>query len=120
MSMINPSLVEENKQKLVAEKAHLEKLLSRVAEKGKDGGDFRPKFPNIGDDEGDSAIEVEQFEVNLAEEGDLEQKLVKVNAALGRIEDGKYGMCAVGGEELAEERLRVVPEADTCVAHEAR
>ena len=118
--MINTTLIEENKQKLLTEKGHLEKLLSRVAKKHEATGDFHAVFPNVGDDQEDNAVEVEQYQENLSEEKDFEQKLLRVNAALERINAGTYGICKVGGEELPEERLLVVPEAENCVQHEPR
>ena len=37
-----------------------------------------------------------------------------INAALKRIEDGTYGICASCGEGISEERLKAVPYAVNC------
>ena len=44
-------------------------------------------------------------------------QLAEIEAALGRLEDGTYGVCEVGGEPIAAERLEARPTARTCVAH---
>jgi RNA polymerase-binding transcription factor DksA len=41
-------------------------------------------------------------------------ELQAVEAALARIEDGTYGICANCGNEISAERLEVVPEAVVC------
>lgn len=116
---MDQQLIEQNKIKLEVEKKRLETMLGRFASRQKttDREEYATKFPNLGDEEGDNAQEVEMYETNLGEERSLEQRLQKVNAALERVADGRYGKCVVGGEEIEEARLRVAPEADTCVQH---
>lgn len=38
----------------------------------------------------------------------------KIEAALGRIEDGTFGYCVNCGEEISPERLKAVPYAPRC------
>lgn len=45
--------------------------------------------------------------------------LDQVQAALARIEDGTYGMCAVCGEAIAEGRLEARPWTPYCIRHAA-
>lgn len=116
---VNQQLTEENKQKLLSEQKHLRTLLGSNAElegSGEFPGEYKPKFPEYGEGEDENAGEVAAFESNLAVTADLEQKLSKVETALKRIEDGTYGQCAQG-DLIEEERLRVIPEADTCMKH---
>ncbi|MDN5931338.1 MAG: TraR/DksA C4-type zinc finger protein [Pseudonocardia sp.] len=40
-----------------------------------------------------------------------------VQEALGRVEDGSYGRCAVCGEQIDDERLDARPEVRTCREH---
>lgn len=42
------------------------------------------------------------------------RRLVRVQMALGRLEEGHYGICAVCGRSIAEERLAAQPEAVFC------
>ncbi len=44
---------------------------------------------------------------------DLEE-LRRIDAALGRIADGSYGICAKCGDAISEDRLNAVPTAALC------
>jgi DnaK suppressor protein len=115
---MNNKLLEENKAKLLAEQNRLQGMLARdtVADAEIPGG-RKPKFTEIGNEEGENASEVEQFGNELSVAEDLEARLRKVQAALTRVEDGSYGKCSVGGEEIEEARLAAEPAAETCIAH---
>jgi len=41
-------------------------------------------------------------------------ELRQIEAALGRVEDGSYGICVACGEDISTERLDVVPHAPRC------
>lgn len=56
-------------------------------------------------------------EVDYALEESSEQHLEEIDAALKRIDDGTYGRCVVGGEEIGEERLEAMPWASLCIDH---
>ncbi|HEX5429997.1 MAG TPA: hypothetical protein VFX17_02895 [Patescibacteria group bacterium] len=117
--MISKELIEENKQKLLAEQKQIRAVLNR--EDIKDGkgefpGDYKPKYDELGNEEGDNASEVENFSNQLGVTESLESKLKKVEWALARIENGTYGVCAEG-DEIEEDRLRALPTAETCVRH---
>lgn len=48
---------------------------------------------------------------------DSERKLIsEIDEALGRIEDGTYGICQVNGEPIPKPRLEAIPWARCCVA----
>lgn len=48
---------------------------------------------------------------------DSERKLLmEINDALGRIEDGTYGICQGRGEPIPKQRLKAIPWARYCVA----
>lgn len=118
--MISSKLIQENKQKLLLEQQHLEQLLKKVARPNPAvAGDYQATYPDFGDKSDENAIEVAEYEANIAEERDLEEKMRRVTAALERIEQGTYGRCAACGEAIPEQRLRAVPEAETCVEHES-
>ncbi|GAA4698550.1 TraR/DksA family transcriptional regulator [Nocardioides conyzicola] len=44
-----------------------------------------------------------------------ETHLTEIDAALGRLDDGTYGVCAVCGQPIPAARLEVRPTATTCV-----
>ncbi len=48
------------------------------------------------------------------EEG-AQDTIRQIDAALQRIEDGTYGICAVCGKPIGEERLRAIPWATLCI-----
>jgi len=110
--MIDKAIVKKNKQRLEKERVRVQKLLSRVT-----NADGTPKYPDFGNADDENATEVAEYEANIAEEADLEIKLKAVEAALQKIVDGQYGICAIGGEDIPVERLEVVPEAATCTVH---
>ena len=41
-------------------------------------------------------------------------ELKQINAALKRVEDGTYGVCVTCGEDIAPERLEIVPQTPKC------
>jgi DnaK suppressor protein len=73
------------------------------------------------DDEHDPEGATIAFELSQAS-ALLEQSssgLAQVEAALGRIADGTYGVCAVCGGPIAEGRLEARPWTPFCIAHAA-
>ena len=41
-------------------------------------------------------------------------ELMQINAALRRIDQGKYGICTHCGEQIGPERLKALPSTDSC------
>jgi DnaK suppressor protein len=70
-----------------------------------------------GDHLADSASETYMRELDEGLEENAEHIVVEIDAALGRIEDGTYGLCADCGGPIGEERLLAVPYATLCIAH---
>ena len=46
---------------------------------------------------------------------EAKERVVEIDAALARVEDGTYGVCEACGKPIPEARLEVVPEATLCV-----
>ena len=115
---MNKQLLEDNKQKLLVEQKQLKTVLGHETTTDVEfPGGHKPKFTEVGSEEGENASEVEQFANDLSVTEDLDARLAKVEAALQRIEGGTYGTCSVGGEPIEDNRLRAEPAADTCVKH---
>ena len=55
---------------------------------------------------------------HLADAEAAQVHLEAVRAALARIEAGTYGLCAVDGQPIEEERLRAVQWAALCLEHQ--
>lgn len=51
----------------------------------------------------------------LAAQRRREQHLHRITAALGRIDDGRFGECIECGEPIADKRLRFDPSISTCI-----
>ncbi|MBI2096268.1 MAG: TraR/DksA C4-type zinc finger protein [Candidatus Taylorbacteria bacterium] len=68
-------------------------------------------------DENEVADSIEEFEENSAILKQLEIRYNEVKNALKRVEDGTYGICVVGGEEIEADRLEANPAATTCKKH---
>jgi DnaK suppressor protein len=111
---------ESFKARLAEEKQKLEAELATVGRRNPaNPGDWEavPQETELAADPADVASEIAGFEDNAGIVKELEARLIDVNAALGRIEDGSYGKCKVGGEEIEEARLNADPAAATCIAH---
>lgn len=114
--MIDVKIQEELKQKLLEEKKRIEKNITRteIGRKGMDR-EYETAFPEIERDQEENADEMEMYESNLATDEALKSELKKIDAALLAIEKGTYGICAKCQKEIPLERLRVYPQADSCL-----
>lgn len=114
---LDQNIIEELKQKLIVEKARLEEELGKFAKKTSEG-DFKTKFPDdIGNEQGENAIEVEQYADNLGLEQSLEAQLRDVIDALAKMEVGTYGVDEETGEDIALARLQAYPAARKNILH---
>jgi len=67
-------------------------------------------------DPGDAANEKSEHDTLLAEISHEESKFVEVEAALERIRTGTYGICAVTGQPIGNDRLKALPWTRLCLA----
>ncbi len=68
-----------------------------------------------GDHLADIATETFMRELDEGLEENAEHLLVEIDDALRRIDAGTYGVCAVCGRPIGEERLEAVPYATLCI-----
>ena len=54
-------------------------------------------------------------EIDYTLEENSEHVLTAIDEALKRIEDGTYGICAICGKPIGEERLAAIPWATHCI-----
>jgi RNA polymerase-binding transcription factor DksA len=66
---------------------------------------------------GDLATATLNREIDFSLGENAEQHLAEIEAALKRIDDGTYGTCVVGGEQIDEARLDAMPWASLCIDH---
>ena len=68
-------------------------------------------------DPNEAADKQEEYVENRAIVDQLEIRYNNIKRALGKIEDGSYGMCEVGGHPIEEDRLLANHAARTCKVH---
>lgn len=112
---------EHFKELLNSELNKLEAELSTVGRKNPDNqNDWEAIEKPNGADEADElevADKIEEFENNKGILNQLEIRLNEVKKALGKIEDGTYGICEVCSQPIEEDRLEANPSASTCKSH---
>lgn len=101
MSQLTEALVKECKTKLLQTKMD---LLNRVKE-------ARSELTqdDRGGDEADQTVRVLAEAEMLSKQERLRNQLVEIEQALGRIENGTYGVCEETEELIEPERLRAIP-----------
>jgi len=97
------AFIAELKQKLQEMKAKLQEDLKGLS-----------LHTEMGDDEDENADEVIIDEVNRNLIERMQGDLAKIESALQKIEQGKYGLDAQG-KPISEDRLRALPWAETNV-----
>ena len=114
---IDNKILEDLKEKLLEEKTRLENELSQFARKTDKEGEFETKFPeDVGNEQSENAVEVEEYANNLALEKALETQLKDVLDALEKMEKGIYGKDEETGEDIDIERLKAYPAARTNIS----
>lgn len=76
-----------------------------------------PTHPETQADENEVADNIDDYENNTAILKQLEIRFNEIKDALKRIEENKFGVCSVGGEQIEDDRLHANPAATTCKAH---
>lgn len=65
----------------------------------------------------DDITEIEGHDRITATKLQMKQELAEVEVALKRLEEGTFGKCSVGGEDISPERLEAMPTARVCLKH---
>jgi RNA polymerase-binding transcription factor DksA len=104
------------KMKLEKDKLKIEKQLNSFAEKDKNlKGDWDTIYPRVNSSSlEDAANEVEEYGNLLPIENTLELELEKINKALKKIKQGKYGLCEKCKKPISLARLEIYPRAVYC------
>ena len=77
--------------------------------------DVHHKKEPVEKDFAEQVTQRENDEVLSAIDEEAQQTIYQIDAALGRIKDGKYGICAVCGEKISDKRLTALPYITTCI-----
>jgi RNA polymerase-binding transcription factor DksA len=104
------------KEKLEQDKIKIEKQLKGFAKKDKNlKGDWDTIYPRLNNNSlEDEANEVEEYGNLLPVENTLEIELEKIDKALRKIKDNKYGLCEECKQPISLARLEVYPQAACC------
>ena len=89
--------------------AEHDRLTGQLLDLGLDRASFDEGFADSGQ------VTAERGEVE-ALAGTLRETLQDIDAALGKIEQGTYGLCESCGRPIAEARLEAMPTARMCIA----
>jgi len=101
---MNPTMVEYFRRKLLAWRAELLRESEETLQDLQQGGMQEADIADRASAETDRSLELRTR--------DRERKLIsKIDAALGRIEDGSYGYCEETGEPIGVRRLEARPIA---------
>ncbi len=115
------SFIDQQKEKLLGEKARLEKQLHGMTGDDEFNKDkVQVKWNEMGEKEEDNAVEVAQFQDSISLERNLEEQLEKISNALDRIEQGTYGLCEVCQKPIEQQRLAANPSAVRCMDDAAK
>jgi DnaK suppressor protein len=71
--------------------------------------DHKPEFGL-----GKGSAGTDSWEMTLARKQRLNERIVALQEALGRVQDGTYGQCIQCGAEIDPERLEILPTAVLC------
>ncbi|MBA4349013.1 MAG: transcriptional regulator, TraR/DksA family protein [Thermodesulfovibrio sp.] len=65
-------------------------------------------------DDGDLSVIDLSEDISLKQLSTYRETLIKIDAALSKLKEGTYGICEECGDEISEERLRIMPFAIYC------
>jgi RNA polymerase-binding transcription factor DksA len=118
---MKPEKIQKYKKLLEQELEKVENELETVGRKNPDNpADWEPlpdKMDTLPADDNEVADSIESYEENTAILKQLEIRYNELKEALQRIEKGAYGICAVGGEIIEDEKLQANPASTTCKKH---
>lgn len=106
------AFIKQMKSKLEEEKKRLEQQIAQLAGGEKhESGQNNIKWTEIGSKDDENAAEVTTYEEKLSLSKNLDKALEEVDAALKKIHEGTYGICAICGNKIPEDRLEAFPAA---------
>jgi RNA polymerase-binding transcription factor DksA len=93
--------------------------LGEFAGLGQSPRDTSGEIDDVGQHPADAGSDTTEREINFGLLEDARVVLAEIAAARQRLAAGAYGRCETCDVEIAEERIRALPWARRCMAHEA-
>lgn len=116
--MIGQDLIEQNRQKLVAQRVSCEARIVELTA----SDPFNLEVSADHDDERTSADDEAQLNEQherVTTQIDAQKKMIiKIDNTLERIKDGSYGVCEDCGKDIEDTRIKAMPLAALCLADE--
>lgn len=107
------SFLEEQKKLLTINKERIEGELAKFAVK--DGDEFKVVWNEKGANDEDNTDESRDYADSVALCDTLSKEWKDIDAAMHKIEDGTYGLCAQCGVNISQPRLKARPMATLCI-----
>jgi len=117
---LSQKTIHELGKQLREQKATIEKELTAFSSRDKNlKGNWDANYPQFDKNENvnleEEADEVEEYVTRLPIEHSLEKRLEDIQAALGEIKKGTYGICENCKKQIPLKRLKIYPEARLCL-----
>jgi RNA polymerase-binding transcription factor DksA len=111
---------ERARQLIVSERERLEGLVREREAEGvgtQSETDSISELSSLDQHQGDLGTETFEREKDFSLLEQLEAEIEDLDAALRKVDDGRYGTCEVCGREIDPERLEAMPGTRTCIEH---
>jgi RNA polymerase-binding protein DksA len=115
-SPYTPKELDDLRLRLEEERSHLQAQLAAIQE-----ATFSTTQSDISgevsfdDDSADAGTFTYERERDLSIENNVRDLLAKIDRALSRIAEGRYGLCSVCGKPIEKARLKALPYVDLCI-----
>jgi DnaK suppressor protein len=108
--------LDELRERLLAERTELEEQLSTIEEQSfaNSQSDISGEV-SFDEENADAGTFTFERERDLSIENNVRDLLGKIGRALGRMDEGTYGICSRCGKPIEKARLKALPYVDLCI-----
>lgn len=120
MATLTHDQLDALRKRLEDERASLQADMSTLESEDIDAGqEYDEESSSQSNHPADSGTETFEQERGLSIDLTFQSQLAQVERALAKMDEGTYGVCDIGGEEIPLERLEALPYAVLCIKHQA-
>jgi DnaK suppressor protein len=108
--------LDDLRERLLAERTELEEQLSTIEEQSfaNSQSDISGEV-SFDEENADAGTFTFERERDLSIENNVRDLLGKIGRALGRMDEGTYGICSRCGKPIEKARLKALPYVDLCI-----